>query len=85
MGLCHQGLARALGPLPQPPTRILQAKAEANDAPKAQAVGTIGDLRHLRHGLGMLGTTCNGPQGDVGAHVSEFRLATVAVIYLYLR
>ena len=69
MGLCHQGLATALGPLPQPHTRILQAKAEANDAPKAQAVGTIGDLRH---GLGMLGTTCNSPQAEVGAHVSEY-------------
>ena len=76
-------MARVLGPLPQPHTRILQAKAKANDAPKALAVGTIGDLRH---GLGMLGTTCNGPQGDVGAHVSEFRLATVAVgDHVYLR
>ena len=53
MGLCHYGMARVLGPLPQPHTRILQAKAKANDAPKAQALDTIGDLGDA---LGILGT-----------------------------
>ena len=64
-----QRMASGRGPVPQPHTRILQAKAQANDAPQAQVVGTIGDLRHA---LGMLGTTCNLPQAEVGAHGSEY-------------